>query len=101
MLNVLGSPKRLCSGLTRREMLRVGGLGLAGMTLTDLLSWWQASAAAARPPSFGRAKSVILLHLYGSPSQLEWADPKPEAPVEIRGELGSIPSSLPGCGVCE
>jgi hypothetical protein len=62
----------------------------------------QTSAAEARPDrSFGRAKSVILLHLYGSPSQLEWADMKPLAPVEIRGEFGGIPSSLPGCQVCE
>src|SRR5262245_47311932 len=107
MLRILGSPKRLCGGVTRRDMLRVGGLGLAGMTLPQLLAWREASAASPsagagpRPRSFGRAKSVILMHLYGSPSQLEWADPKPEAPVEIRGELGSIPSNLPGCGVCE
>ena len=51
--------------------------------------------------SFGRAKSIILIHLYGSPSQLEWVDCKPDAPVEIRGEFGVIPSSLPGCDVCE
>src|SRR5205085_2084673 len=101
MLRILGSPKRLCGGLTRRDALRIGGLGLAGMTLPQLLAWREASAATAKPPSFGRAKSVILLHLYGSPSQLEWADPKPDAPVEIRGELGSISSNLPGCGVCE
>src|SRR5437588_11420862 len=103
MLQILGSPKLLCGGVTRREMLRVGGLGLAGMTLPQFIAWREASVAAApaKPRSFGRAKSVILLHLYGSPSQLEWADPKPQAPVEIRGELGSIPSSLPGCGVCE
>jgi hypothetical protein len=101
MLRILGSPKRLCGGVTRREMLGIGGLGLAGMTLAELLHWREASAATPKPASFGKAKSVILLHLYGSPSQLEWADPKPEAPLEIRGELGSIPSSLPGCGVCE
>lgn len=89
--------------MSRRDMLRVGGLGLAGMNLPDLLRWQQASASqpVARPRSFGKAKSLLLLHLYGSPSQLEWADLKPEAPVEIRGELGGIPSSLPGCDVCE
>ena len=52
-------------------------------------------------PAFGRAKAIILIHLYGSPSQLEWVDPKPDAPVEIRGQFGAIPSSLPGCKVCE
>src|SRR5579864_7517459 len=103
MLNILGSTRQLCGGMSRRDWLRVGSLGLAGMTLADLAQWRQASAAgkAERPRSFGKAKSVILIHLYGSPSQLETVDPKPNAPVEIRGELGQIPSSLPGLNVCE
>ena len=104
MLDILGSARRLCNGMTRREMLRVGGLGLAGLTLPDLARWQEATAAAAtgpRPRSFGRAKNIILVHLYGSPSQLETFDPKPDAPLEIRGELNSIQSSLPGCDVCE
>ncbi len=102
MLRILGSPKRLCDGLTRRDMLRVGGLGLAGLTLPDITTL-QASAAAGptRGRSFGKAKNVILIHLYGAPSQLEWVDPKPDAPVEIRGELGVIPSKLVGCQVGE
>lgn len=102
MLRILGSSKQLCSGVTRREMLRVGGLGLAGLGLADLFKLRQASAASSvHGPSFGKAKSIILIHLYGAASQLEWADMKPDAPVEIRGELGGIPSSLPGCDVCE
>jgi len=103
MLRVLGSTRKLCHGFTRRDLLRIGGLGLAGMALPDIFRLQQAAAddGTTRPASFGKAKSLILMHLYGSPSQLEWADPKPEAPVEVRGELGSIPSSLPGCGVCE
>lgn len=103
MLRVLGSARKLCGGMTRRDLLRIGGLGIAGMSLADLANW-QALAKAddqPRPKSFGRAKSIILIHLYGAPSQIEFVDPKPNAPVEIRGELGSIPSSLPGCGVCE
>lgn len=103
MFRVLGSPRKLCDGLSRRDLLRVGGLGLAGLGLADLLALQDASAATegARPRSFGRAKSIILIHLYGAPSQIEFVDPKPNAPVEIRGELGSIPSTLPGCDVCE
>ncbi len=103
MLRILGSPRSLCRGVTRREMLRAGGLGLAGLGLADLLAADARSTeqGAQRPTTFGRAKNVILLHLYGSPSQLEWADMKPHAPVEIRGELRGIPSTLPGCDVCE
>lgn len=103
MLRILGSPRALCPGLTRREMLRVGGLGIAGLGLAELLAAVRATAEqpAQRPSTFGRAKHVILLHLYGSPSQLEWADMKPQAPAEIRGELRGIASSLPGCDVCE
>jgi len=102
MLRLLGNPKNLCGGLTRRDWLRIGGLGLAGASLPDLLRWQaQASEQPTASRSFGRAKGVILLHLYGSPSQLEWLDPKPEAPVEIRGELNSIESRLPGCRVGE
>lgn len=102
MLRILGSRKQCCDGVTRREMLRAGGLGLAGISLADMLQL-QAAAKDGRPRgrSFGRAKSVILIHLYGSPSQMETFDPKPEAPVEVRGELKSIDSSLPGCQVCE
>lgn len=103
MIRVLGSAKRLCGGMTRRDLLRIGGLGLAGMHLPQLDAWRAASAddRPSRPRSFGRAKSIILIHLYGSPSQIEWVDPKPDAPVEIRGELGCIPTRLPGLNVGE
>jgi hypothetical protein len=98
VLRVLGSPKRLCNGLTRREMLQAGGLGLLGLPLARL----QASPAARKPERrFGQARACILLYLYGSPSQLETFDPKPGAPEEVRGELKSIRSRLPGADVGE
>ena len=99
MLRVLGSPKRLCTGVTRRESLVAGGLSLFGLTLADHLR-----ATSPAPPAdrhFGRAKACVLLYLYGSPSQLELADMKPDAPVEIRGEFRPLRSTLPGCDVCE
>ena len=99
MLRILGSPKKLCTGWTRREMLRAGGLGMLGLGLGDYLRLSAAQAAADR--SCGRAKACILLYLYGAHSQLETFDMKPDAPVEIRGELKSIRSTLPGCDVCE
>jgi hypothetical protein len=102
MLRILGSPGRLCDGWTRREMLRVGGLSLFGLGLGDFLRLSNAQASVPqRPKSFGRARSCILLYLYGSPSQLETFDPKPDAPPEIRGELKAIRSALPGLDVGE
>jgi hypothetical protein len=103
MLRVLGSPKRFCDGITRRDMLWAGALAPFGLGLADYLRTQELQASPTRnaPRSFGRAKSCILLFLYGSPSQLELADMKYDAPVEIRGELGGIRSSLPGCDVCE
>ncbi len=104
MLRILGSAQRLCDGWTRREMLRAGGLSVFGLGLADYLrlSETQAAKQADRASkSFGRAKSCILLYLYGAPSQLETFDMKPGAPVEIRGELKPIRSSLPGLDVCE
>jgi hypothetical protein len=104
MLRILGSPKRLCNGWTRREMLRAGGLSLLGISLADYLRLSE-PAAQARPSrlhgSFGQAKTCILLYLYGAPSQLETFDMKPDAPVEIRGEFKPIRSRLPGLDVCE
>ncbi len=97
----MGSPKRLCNGVTRREALRVGGLGLAGLGLADFFRLQETQAAKAVPRSFGKAKSCILLYLYGSPSQLETFDVKPAAPLEVRGELKAIRSSLPGLDVGE
>ncbi len=103
MLRVLGSPSRLCDGLTRREMLRAGGLSMLGLTTADLLRHEAAHAAAASQAggSFGKAKACIILFLYGSPSQLETYDPKPEAPAEIRGQFQAIDTAVPGLKICE
>src|SRR5947209_13987433 len=99
MLRVLGSARRFCDGLTRRDLLHAGALAPFGLTLAD----W--SRARANPPAtpaaagFGSAKRCLLLYLWGSPSQLDTFDPKPDAPAEVRGELGSIPTALPGVRV--
>jgi hypothetical protein len=102
MLRILGSPRRFCDGRTRRDFLQAGMLGAFGLGLD---AWLRAQAARAAPPppraSFGKAKACILLYLYGSPSQLETFDPKPDAPAEVRGELGSIPTAVPGLRVGE
>ena len=104
MLRILGSPKKLCNGWTRREMLWAGGLGLFNLGLPSFFKLKELQASESKRPlgkSFGQAKHCILLYLYGAPSQLELCDMKPNAPVEIRGELRPICSSLPGVDVCE
>jgi hypothetical protein len=102
MLRVLGNRKTLCNGQSRRDFLTAGAA--LGLTLPAFLRA-QSSTPASQPVThdkhFGRAKACILLFLYGSPSQLELADMKPDAPVEVRGELKGIKSTLPGCDVCE
>jgi hypothetical protein len=100
MLRLNGSSKRLCHGLTRRDWLHIGGLGLYGLTL-DRAAKWTRAADAQDLPGFGKAKSCILLFLFGAPSQHETFDPKPEAPAEIQGELKGIATSLPGVPFCE
>lgn len=80
--------------LNRREWLRVGGLGAMGLSLPGVLGASQ--AGSSRQASFGRAQSCILLFLSGGPPQHETFDPKPEAPLEIRGDIQSIPTSVPG-----
>ncbi len=104
MLRVLGSAKQLCDGLTRRDLLQVGGSTFGGLGLAGLLQNEAHAAAAAERGSeygFGKAKNCIVLFLYGSPSQLETFDMKPNAPLEVRGTIQPIASSLPGLDVCE
>ena len=100
MLRILGSKKQFCDGLTRRDLLHVGALAPFGLTLENA-----SRAADATKDStlsgFGSAKRCILLYLWGSPSQLDTFDPKPDAPKEVRGDLGSIPSVIPGVRVGE
>ena len=98
--------------LTRREWLRVGGLSALGLSLPQLLA---ADTIGAKKPTgpqpelarglgggtFGRAKSVIFLWLQGGPPQHETFDPKPDAPVEIRGPFNPISTNVPGIQFCE
>lgn len=103
MLRILGSPRSLCDGFSRREFLQVGALSGFGLGLSQWLKAQETRAAEppSRSGSFGKAKACILLYLYGSPSQLETFDVKPDAPEGIRGELRSIPTAVPGYRVGE
>jgi hypothetical protein len=80
---------RNCEGVTRRELLQVGGAGLVGLSLAGALR----AEAAERPV---REKSCIFLWLDGGPSQFETFDPKPDAPSQQRGPYQGIETSVPG-----
>jgi hypothetical protein len=97
---------RPCDGITRREVLRVGGLGFTGLLWSD---WLRARAAAAgqahagRKPAgqFGKARACILIFNYGGPSHLDILDLKPDAPREIRGEFHPAATRVPGIAITE
>lgn len=112
MLRVLGSPQRLCDGVTRREVLQVGGISLfGGLTLANVVraestarssgaTRWDAAAREGwvRP---GKAKSVLLLYLMGGPPHQDMFDMKPDSPAEVRGEFKPIRTSASGIEICE
>ena len=97
MFTVNGLPKRSCAGISRRELLQVGGAGLLGLHLPGLL----AAEEAQTPFPGAKAKSVIFMFLFGGPSQLETFDMKPEAPQEIRGPFRPIASRTPDLLISE
>jgi uncharacterized protein (DUF1501 family) len=84
-----------CTGLSRRSFLRVGGLSALGLSLPAFLRLRQAAASAPAKPA-AKAVNCILLWMQGGPSHHDTFDPKPDAPVEVRGEFGTIPTTLPG-----
>ncbi len=81
------------SPYSRRSFLQVGGLGLGGLSLSQLIGW-RASAAKAGIPL--KNKSVVFLFMHGGPPQQETFDPKMDAPAEIRSSTGEVKTSIPG-----
>ena len=98
MLTMLGSKRRFCDGLTRRETLKAGALALlGGMSLPRLLQ----AEHASRQRQPGRAKSVIMLYLLGGAATQDMVDLKPNAPPEVRGEFRPVSTNVPGIQICE
>src|SRR6185369_5881570 len=103
MISIPGAPGSTCDGFSRREFLRIGGMGMAGISLADILRL-QANAApgeTSKKAGWGNAKSVIFVFLQGGPSHLDIWDPKPEAPSNIRGEFKTIRTKVPGIQLTE
>ena len=101
MITMLGSPRRCCDGLTRRETLKAGALSLLGgaLNLPSLLAMEESRGRAGGRP--GKAKSVILLYLLGGAATQDMFDLKPHAPAEIRGEFKPIATNVPGIQISE
>jgi hypothetical protein len=92
MLDLITGKASDCSHLSRRQFLRVGGLSAFGLALPQFL---------AAKPQAAKSMNCILLWMQGGPSHHETFDPKPEAPAEIRGEFGTVPTTLSGIRISE
>ena len=104
MLEIHGSELRLCDKISRRAMLRIGGLAPLGLGLPTLLAneaLGSEALAAHFGGSFGRAKRCLVLFMWGGPSQLDLFDMKPNAPSEVRGEFQPASTKVPGMQICE
>ena len=95
MLSFLYSQEQQNRISSRRSFIQAGTLGLAGLTLTDLLR------AEAESNIRSSTKAIINVHLDGGPPHMDMIDLKPEAPLEIRGEFQPIASKVPGIQICE
>ena len=95
MLNVEGGHFRHCDGVSRRSFLKVGALGLGGLGLADVL---RAESEAGIGSS---RRAIIHVHLDGGPPQMDMIDPKPDSPVEYRGDIKPIRTTIPGLHISE
>src|SRR5881397_1209432 len=86
---------RFCDGVSRRNFIKIGALGLGGVALPQLL---RAESATGIRRSH---KAVIMIYLPGGPPHQDSFDLKLDAPSEIRGEFRPIPTNLPGLQICE
>ena len=105
MLTILGHGGRHCDGVTRRSFLKIGGLGLGGMSLPEILraeaTSSQTTGGATPSRSTSSHKGIIMILLVGGPPHLDMYDLKPDAPAEIRGEFKPIRTNVPGIDICE
>src|SRR6185437_13258088 len=96
MLSIIGQPKRgFCDGITRRDVIKLGAMGIGGLTLADLLR------AESLAGSTSKRRSIINICLPGGPTHLDMFDLKPDAPQEIRGEFRPIETNVAGMEICE
>ena len=88
---------KLCDGISRRDFLTIGSLGVGGLALTRCCG----SRRRGRSSPRQTPKAVIWIYMFGGPSHIDMYDMKPNAPVEIRGEFRPIRTNVPGIEICE
>src|SRR5262245_31691282 len=98
MLSLLHGAATAYDGITRRELMRVGGLSLLGLSGLDLA---RLRARSAAPNARRRRNSCVFFYLFGGPSHIDLWDMKPAAPAEVRGEFTPTATRVPGIHVCE
>jgi hypothetical protein len=107
MISIPGTSGATCDGFSRREFLRVGGAGLVGLSLADILRLQAQQAPTVGPApgqpknGWGTAKQVLLIYLQGGPSHIDIWDPKPDAPSNVRGDFKPIRTKVPGIHLSE
>src|SRR3954470_22715117 len=110
MLRIPGQPGRdLCDnhlGVTRRDVLRIGGSAILGLTLGSMFSLRARAGeapttATGKGPGWGKAKSIIMVYLQGGPSHLDLWDPKENLPDKMRSPFKNISTKIPGINFTE
>jgi hypothetical protein len=105
MLCIPGQPgKDVCDrnlGVTRRDILRVGGSAVMGMTLGQMFGLQAAHANTGSGPGWNKAKSVIMVYLQGGPSHLDLWDPKENVPDNVKSAFSTIKTKVPGIELTE
>jgi len=95
-----GGGRGFCDGVSRRNFLKIGALGLGGLTLPQLLRAESQSDGGGWSRSKSH-KAVIMIFLPGGPAHQDIFDLKPDAPLEVRGEFKPIRTNVPGIQICE
>src|SRR5678810_224925 len=89
-----GSSNKFCDRLARRDFIKIGGMALGGLALSDVLQIEAAQGSRSH-------KAIINVFLPGGPPHIDMWDLKPDAPAEIRGEYSPIKTNVPGVEICE
>jgi len=95
MLTIYGANNRMCDGISRRNFIQIGALGMGGLTMPQLLQ-------AEKNSTLGKSgKAIIMIYLPGGPPHQDMYEIKTDAPSEIRGEFSPIKTNVPGIEICE